>query len=410
MGNSKRIPTPKPPPRVAERGLLSLPLRSGGRFRGGINVWITLCLTFIFITPTHAQPPPITLIATDLHNPRGVAILPDGRLIVSQAGTGLSTGDDADNSGKLSVLDDLNGDGDYLDNGEVVDVLEKMPGYNILYQFNPGRDEIVGMGDVIALDDGRVFFTLDDNFETLAIVELTPDFEIVDNLVERDGSLNSIVYDAANDQIYIAESTLNAIGAVTLDGEFRTVTNFGLMAHGQQAVPAGVTIDPLTGDLLVALFSGQLWVYYSETLSFMTGDAKIVRVDPDTGDFSDEITGLTTAVDVVTDPAGNLYVAEMTTQWATTMLNQEFDLFDPNSPPDAGGYARFTGRITLFPVDGSDPKILADGLDQPTNLTYHDGSLYVSTGQGTPNRPIWSPDDGLTHIVGEIYRIDLETE
>lgn len=55
-------------------------------------------------------------------------------------------------------------------------------------------------------------------------------------------------------------------------------------------------------------------------------------------------------------------------------------------------------------------QILADGLDQPTNLTYHDGHLYVSTGQGTPNRPIWSSDDGLTHIVGQLYRIDLEAE
>ena len=97
----------------------------------------------------------------------------------------------------------------------------------------------------------------------------------------------------------------------------------------------------------------------------------------------------------------------MTTQWATPLLNQEFNLFDPNSPPDAGGYARFTGRVTLFPADKSETQILADGLDQPTNLTYHDGYLYISTGQGTPNRPIWSPDDGLTRITGEIYKIDL---
>ncbi len=359
---------------------------------------------------TSAQSSSITRIASDLQNPRGVAILPDGRLIVSQAGTGLSTGDDADNTGKLSLLTDLNDDGDYLDSGEVADILDKMPGYNILYQFNPGRDEVVGMGDVVALADGRIYFSLDDNFETLAIVEMTPDFEIVGNLLERPGSMNSIVYDAQAEKIYITESTINAIGAVTLESDFHTVTNFNVLAHGQQAVPSGITIDPLTGDLLVALFSGQLWVYYSETLSFMTGDAKIVRVDVETGDYQDEITGLTTAVDVVTDEVGNIYVAEMTTQWATTMLNQEFDLFDPNSPPDAGGYARFTGRITQFPVDGSAPQVIAEGLDQPTNLTYHDGSLYVSAGQGTPNRPIWSPNDGLTSITGEIWKIDLQQD
>ncbi len=370
---------------------------------------IIIFTLLLLVIPAESQDPAITLIATDLQNPRGVAFLPDGRLVVAQAGTGLSTGDDADNSGKLSILEDLNNDGDYLDAGEVNDVLDKMPGYNILYQFNPGRDEIVGMGDVIALSDGRVYFTLDDNFEALSVVELTANLETVGHLIERPGSMNSILYDDNRDVIFIAESTINAIGAVTLDGEFRTITNFGLLANEQQAVPSGLALDPNTGDLLVTLFSGQLWVYYSEILSFMVGDAKVVRVDPETGDYEDEITGLTTAVDVATDEIGNIYVAELTTQWATTMLNQEFDLFDPDAPPDAGGYARFTGRVTLYPSNGDQPQILVDNLDQPTNLTYHDGNLYVSVGQGTPNRPIWSPETGLTRIVGQIYRIDLST-
>ena len=48
---------------------------------------------------------------------------------------------------------------------------------------------------------------------------------------------------------------------------------------------------------------------------------------------------------------------------------------------------------------------LADGLDTPTNITLGpDGALYVSTGQGTPGRPIPGPD-GPTKIVGEIVRI-----
>ncbi len=350
---------------------------------------------------------PLIRIKTDLQNPRGVAVLPDGRLVVAQAGTGFSSGDDdSDNTGKLSILDDLNQDGDYDDTGEMIDIQHKLPDYNILYQFNPGRDEIVGIGDVIALNDGRVFYTLDDNFEVLSVVELNPEFERVGNLLERPGSMNSIAFDPTSNIIYVAESTINAIGAVTLTGEFDTVTNFSLLAHNQQAVPSGLAIDPTTGDLLVALFSGQLWVYYGETLSFMVGDAKVVRVNPATGEVHDEITDLTTAIDVAVDDLGNIYVAEMTTQWATTMLNQEFDLFDPDSPPDAGGYARFSGRVTLYPADGSEKVVLADDLDQPTNLTFHDGVLYISTGQGTPNRPIWGKD-GYTHIVGEIYMMDV---
>lgn len=355
-----------------------------------------------------AQTPPLTRIATGLQNPRGVAVLPDGRLIVTQSGTGFSTGDPADDSGKLSILEDINGDGDYDDNGEITTILDHLPSYNILYQFNPGRDEVVGVGDVIALDDGRIFFTQDDHFKTLAIVEVDANLEQTGNLLERPGSMNSIAYDKQLDQIYVTESTRNAIGVATLDGEFRTLVTFPLLAHGQQAVPSGITIDPTTGDLLVALFSGQLWVYYGETLSFIPGDAKIVRLNPETGDYTDEITGLTTAVDVAVDEVGNIYVAELTTRWATTLLNQEFDLFDPDSPPDAGGYARYSGRVTIYPSDGSHKRLLAEDLDQPTNLTYHDGFLYISVGQGTPNRRIWGKD-GVTQITGEIYKIDLHS-
>ncbi len=48
--------------------------------------------------------------------------------------------------------------------------------------------------------------------------------------------------------------------------------------------------------------------------------------------------------------------------------------------------------------------MLATGLDAPTNITYHEGALYVSAGQGTPGRPIIGPQ-GPTRITGMLYRI-----
>lgn len=367
--------------------------------------YLILCISLILSSATITAQS-ITRIATNLQNPRGIAILPDGRLLVAEAGSGFSSDDPTQNTGKLSIFEDKNGDGDYDDSDEITRIFQYLPGYNLLTQANPGRDEVVGIGDVLVLEDGRAFFTLDDNFLTIAIVELSPTFERQGNLLERGGSLNAIVYDENRELIYVAESSFNSISSVSLDGTAKTLAQFENLASGQQAVPAGLAIDPLTDDILVALFSGQLFDYYGAQLSFMPFDAKIVRVNPDSSEITDEITGLTTAVDLATDETGNIYVVEMTTRWAPAPLDFRFPLFDADAPPDDGGYARFTGRVSLYPADKSEPIILADGLDTPTNITYYAGNLYVSVGQGTPGRPIIGAN-GKTQIVGEIYKIQL---
>ncbi len=188
-----------------------------------------------------AQSPTITRVATGLQNPRGVAVLPDDRLLVAEAGVGRG-----DATGRLSVFSDANGDGDYDDPGEIVPVLTPLPSYNIMVQFNPGRDEVLGIGDVLTLDDGRAFFTLDDHFAKLSIVALDAALEPLGDLVTRDSSLNAIAYDSRRDVIYVAESSFNDLAAVTLDGAVETVAQFGLLAHNQQAVPAGVAVDPIS--------------------------------------------------------------------------------------------------------------------------------------------------------------------
>ena len=91
-------------------------------------------------------------------------------------------------------------------------------------------------------------------------------------------------------------------------------------------------------------------------------------------------------------------------RWAAAVMPRDFPLFDPDAPPDAGGYPRFSGRVTMYPPFSGTPVVLAEGLDEPTNITYHEGALYVSVGQGTPGRPIMGPE-GRTHIAGELYQI-----
>ena len=169
-------------------------------------------------------------------------------------------------------------------------------------------------------------------------------------------------------------------------------------------MPAGLAVDPRNGDILVALFSGVAQASDGSFIPFVPGDAKVVRVDPRTGRVSDEITGLTTVVDVAVDNVGNIFVVELATDHAELFAGT-VDLFDPDAAARHGGYLRFSGKVTLYPADGSPPRILVDDLDSPTNITVAvDGALYVSTGQGTPDRPIPGPD-GPTTIVGEVLRI-----
>lgn len=378
-------------------------------------VLVGALLVFRLRSPSDSAPSEATIvrIATGLENPRGVAVLPDGRLVVVEAGNGIDTPDRTLETGRVSLLEDLNNDGDHDDAGEIVPVTSPIPSYNTLTEFGTGHDEVGGAGDIVLLDDGRMFLTRDDPSEAyvpdgnpagINVVELSPDFRLGNNLVVRNATMNAVAFDSQADVFYIVESGSNRVIAVTMDGTIRTVADFAPLAQGQQAVPSGLAIDPTTGDLLVALFSGQVDDYFGEVLSFMPGDSRIVRVNPTTGAQAVAIEGLTTAVDVAADEMGNAFVVELTSQWPPPRMSRDFDLFDPNAVPDPGGYARFAGSVTMYPADGSRSVPLVDGLDSPTNITYADGALYVSIGQGTPGRSIIGPA-GLTRIVGEIYRI-----
>lgn len=356
-----------------------------------------------------------TRVASGLQNPRGVAVLPDGRLVVVEAGNGIETTDAAQETGRVSVFVDLNEDGDYDDAGEIDPVVSQIPSYNTLTQFGTGHDEVGGAGDIVSLDDGRMLFTRDDPMEGyladgrlpgINVVELSLESGLGDNLIVRNATMNALAFDDTAGVLYVVESGANGLIAVTLDGAIRPVAEFSPLEQGQQAVPSGVALDPTTGDVLVALFSGQVDDYFGNVLSFWPGASKIVRIDPATGRYSDAITGLTTAVDVAVDDDGNVFVVELTSMWPPAKMPRDFDLFDPDAAPDPGGYSRFAGSVTMYPAVDGDPVVLANGLDLPTNITYADQALYVSVGQGTPGRRILGPT-GSTSITGELHRIEL---
>lgn len=355
------------------------------------------------LTPTPG-PPAVEVILTGLDNPRGVAFGPEGELFVAEAGTGYNAVDPTKLTGKLSRFIDRNRDGDFNDPDEVERWFSHLPTYNALQYFRTGRDEVSGPGDLLLHPDGRLFLTVDGGLDAIALYEISPQGRIGRNLATR-SNMNGIAFGPDMQRIYAVESTANDLIEVTLNGRFRKILSFPLLAHGQQAVPAGLAVDPRTGDILVALFSGAaVDGPTGNVLPFVPGDSKVVRVNPKTGRLTDEITGLTTAVDVEIDSRGNIFVVELASGYAG-LLPERFNLFNPDAPPLDGGYRRFSGRVTLYPAGGGPPRVLARGLDAPTNVAIGpNGALYVSTGQGTPGRPVPGPN-GPTQIVGKIIRI-----
>ena len=96
------------------------------------RIFLMICMLLCMVTITTAQElPPIVSVATNLQNPRGVAFLPTGEMVVGEAGTGYNSGIISDQTGRISIFDDRNGDGDYDDPDERTPIVKNLPGYNI---------------------------------------------------------------------------------------------------------------------------------------------------------------------------------------------------------------------------------------------------------------------------------------
>jgi sugar lactone lactonase YvrE len=346
----------------------------------------------------------VEVILTDLENPRGVALDAEGGLLVAEAGSGDDAADVRQRSGKLTRFIDRNGDGDFTDPGETEPWFAHLASYNAMNVYATGRDEVSGPSDVAVHGDGRVFLSVDGGFDEFALSEISPEGSMGRNLSAR-SNMTGIGLALDGRTVFATESTLNQLIEVSLEvGDRREVAAFSTLDSGQQAVPAGLAVDPRNGQILVALFSGVAQANDGSFIPFVPGDAKVVRLNPLTGRVVDEIAGLTTAVDVAIDELGNVFVVEMAAEHAELFADGA-DLHDPDAIPRHGGYLRFSGQVKVYPGDGRPPRVLAGDLDAPTNITLgDDGALYVSTGQGTPGRPIPGPG-GPTVIVGEVIRI-----
>jgi hypothetical protein len=119
-------------------------------------------------------------------------------------------------------------------------------------------------------------------------------------------------------------------------------------------VPTGIAYS--RGELLVSLFSGG---------PFLPGVSRIKTVDPVTGDQSDFITGLRTAIDVL--PIGEVGDTDY------LVLENNFAPAPPFPPTGAG--------VKLFETPSSSGTLVGNCvLDRPTSMSLdkESGTLYVT--------------------------------
>jgi hypothetical protein len=338
---------------------------------------------------------PRTRVAAGLLNPRGMQPLASGELLLSEAGNGLP---DAAPSGRLSKLADRNADGDYLDEGEQRVLLDQQPSKNILEIVR--RDEVFGMAGM-AEGDGRVLVALAFFGGPTTLLQVIGDE--VTAWGKTHTNLNDVTYDPGRKQWYAVASTTDEIVRLQAGGGVERVLKIPPLESGQDPVPGYLRHDPVSGEILVSLFSGSPeGEEGGDGTELVPRAGGIIAVDPDRKSFRWLVRGLTVPTDLEIAPDGSIYVL----QFCRSFLDPVSTHADLQRGPSHGGFERFSGRLLRIERPSGRTTVIADGLDAPTNMVLVGDALYVAEGMGTPGREIPTPT-GPVKLEGFVERIPL---
>lgn len=347
------------------------------------------------LNPTIKELPRVRVVG-GLQNPRGMYRYPDGSMLVSVAGTG----DPANpNTGALLHLIDSDHDGDFDDEGERVTLIGEQPSKNLLDIVR--RDEVFGMA---GMDEGQGGVLVGLSFfggpsTILRVADLKVEPWSTTHL-----NINDIAFDPKRNAWYGVASTTDELVKLNPSSGIDRVVKFPPLASGQDPVPAYLTHDPLTGELLVTLFSGSPeGEEGGEGVEIVLRAARLVRVQPDTRTVTPLVTELTVPTDLAATKDGILYVLEFCDSFVEPVKTRE----DMAKGPSHGGFRRWTGRLLRIDRSSGAVTVIARGLDEPTNLLLDGNALYIAEGMGTPGRAIPGPDGQPTTLTGFIERIDL---
>ena len=343
-----------------------------------------------FASSAAMAPLDITVVASGLHNPRGLNFAPTGDLYVAEAaGNGtpsnrcgvMSDGSTkcAANTSSITRID--------LKTGAVERVLTGLPSLippdgiaaasggvqDVDFQGMGNAYVTVGLGLDPTLRTDH-FGTAGQNYARLGRFNPSGKFRLYEDLgayeatVNPDGgALDTNPYGILPlpGKVVYTDAGGNSLNQVTANGTISTLAVFNRVARpgipsSVQAVPTSVALGP-DGNYYVGVLTGG---------PFTVGIASVYRVPPQGGTPEVAYTGFTNIIDVAFGPDGSLYVLEIAR----------------NAIPNFGQ----GGRLVRIAPDGTRTNVISGPpLIAPGGVTVgSDGALYVT------NLSI-SPTDGM---------------
>lgn len=333
-----------------------------------------------------------TVVVEGLLNPRGLCLQADGSLLLVEAGSGHP---DAPFSGRISRLRPAPGSpGAYLAAELVAEGYRSMN-----MQVRMLRDEIMGLSD-IACADGRCLASLTDYVEGSRVLDLAQNPPTA--VFHSRGNLNALCFHPRRRTWLSVKPDTNQVVEFDDQGE-RVVAQIPDMDQGQDAVPVTLVYEPTTGAVLVSLFSGERRLDPTrQGVDFVERAGQVIRVWPEDGRIQPLITGLQLPTGLALTPGGGLLILEL----CRSLLQP----LGPDWQGEArhGGFERFSGRLLHCDLATGTTRVLATGLDTPSNLCLLDDAVLVSEGMGLHGRPLPLPGGGTVPLDGRIRRVSLQ--